>query len=189
MQKTYYFTLFSTAIGPCGIAWSESGIVAVQLPESDQLQTCKSLCAKLKGQMTKTNPPLELKAVIKAIKAHLAGQVQNFADFKLDLRDLPPFHRAVYLAARKVPSGTTVSYGELARAAGAPGAARAVGQAMSRNPLAILIPCHRIIAGNGKLGGFTAYGGCNLKEKLLDMEQIKDLDPAENKRAKTSRAK
>lgn len=88
------------------------------------------------------------------------------------LEDVPPFHRKVYLALCKVPAGKTVTYAELARRAGSPGAARAVGQAMAKNPWPVVIPCHRVVAGNGRLGGYSGRGGVATKRKLLQLEGV-----------------
>lgn len=86
------------------------------------------------------------------------------------LETVPPFHRKVYRKLCKVPAGKTVTYAELARLAGSPGAARAVGQAMAKNPWPIIIPCHRVVAGNGKLGGYSGRGGPATKRALLALE-------------------
>lgn len=88
------------------------------------------------------------------------------------LENVPPFHRKVYRALCKVPAGKTVTYAELAKRVGSPGAARAVGQAMARNPWPIIIPCHRVVAGNGKLGGYSGRGGVATKRALLAIEGV-----------------
>ena len=85
----------------------------------------------------------------------------------------PPFYVEIYAAARRVGWGETATYGELARQAGAPGAARAVGQAMARNPVAVIIPCHRILASGNKVGGFSAFGGAVSKQRLLGLEGVR----------------
>jgi methylated-DNA-[protein]-cysteine S-methyltransferase len=86
------------------------------------------------------------------------------------LETVPPFHRKVYRALCNIPSGKTVTYAGLARLAGSPKAARAVGQAMAKNPWPIVIPCHRVVAGNGRLGGYSGRGGVATKRKLLQLE-------------------
>ncbi len=101
------------------------------------------------------------------LRAYLAGRQRRFT-VPLDLAAVPPFHRQVLEAARRVPYGRTVTYGALAEAAGRPGAARAVGQAMARNPVPLLVPCHRVVAAAG-LGGFG--GGPGLKRRLLALER------------------
>ena len=80
------------------------------------------------------------------------------------------FHRRVYDAARAIPPGKTLAYGEIAERIGAPGAARAVGQALGRNPFPIVVPCHRVLAAGGKIGGFSAHGGTATKRRMLAIE-------------------
>ena len=106
----------------------------------------------------------------KALELHFAGRTQDFTRVPLDYTGLPPFHARVYEASRKVKSGTTVSYGELATRAGSPGASRAVGQAMARNPFFVVVPCHRVAASAKKLGGFSAPGGAVTKRRMLEIE-------------------
>jgi methylated-DNA-[protein]-cysteine S-methyltransferase len=83
--------------------------------------------------------------------------------------DASPFYRRVYDVVRSIPSGETLTYGEVARAAGRPGAARAVGNAMKRNPVCLFIPCHRVL-GSGGLGGYSGAGGLTTKRRLLELE-------------------
>ena len=83
---------------------------------------------------------------------------------------VPEFHRRVYEAARAIPPGNTLSYGDIAKRVGAPGAARAVGQALGRNPFPIVVPCHRVLAAGGKIGGFSAQGGVATKRRMLAIE-------------------
>src|SRR5206468_116699 len=106
------------------------------------------------------------------VRRYLAGERVDFSGVALDLEGTSPFHRKVYDAARSVGWGQTASYADLARIAGSPAAARAVGQALARNPVAIVVPCHRILASGGTLGGFTAYGGRCVKECLLALEGV-----------------
>jgi methylated-DNA-[protein]-cysteine S-methyltransferase len=83
---------------------------------------------------------------------------------------VPAFHRAVYAVARAIPPGETLTYGEVARRLGDPGSARAVGQALGRNPFAIIVPCHRVVAAGGATGGFSAHGGAATKRRILAIE-------------------
>lgn len=92
------------------------------------------------------------------------------------LENVPPFHRKVYMALCKVPPGKVVTYAELARRAGSPRAARAVGTAMAKNPWPVIIPCHRVVAGNGKLGGYSGRGGVATKRQLLELEGVRSVD-------------
>ena len=100
--------------------------------------------------------------------AYLAGAEVDL-DLGVDLAGVPPFARAVYDALRQVPRGGLTTYGHLARQVGEPGAARAVGSAMNRNPLPIVVPCHRVVAADGSLGGYA--GGLELKRWLLTLER------------------
>ena len=103
------------------------------------------------------------------LKRFFNGEADNCEDIELDLSDAPPFFRAAWEACRRIPPGETRSYGWLAAAAGSPGAVRAAGQAMARNRLALVIPCHRVIASDGGLGGYGG-GGVERKAELLDLE-------------------
>jgi methylated-DNA-[protein]-cysteine S-methyltransferase len=107
---------------------------------------------------------------IDGINALLRGNASDLASVPLDMTGVPPFHRRVYATVRKIPPGASLSYGEVAAKAEAPGAARAVGQAMRRNPFSILVPCHRVFAAGGKIGGYSAHGGLATKLRLLSME-------------------
>jgi methylated-DNA-[protein]-cysteine S-methyltransferase len=109
-----------------------------------------------------------------AIASLLRGETCDLSAISLDMSSVPPFHRRVYDAARKIPRGTTTTYGSLAERIGAAGAARAVGQALARNPFAIIVPCHRVVASGGKTGGFSASGGVTTKLRLLVIEGVGD---------------
>jgi methylated-DNA-[protein]-cysteine S-methyltransferase len=166
-----FHSLLDTPIGVCGIAWNERGIVRFQLPERDAAATAQRLRGRLVIAREAT-PGVEVAQVIKSMQKYLAGDRVDFSAVSLDFSGVPDFHRKVYRAARAVKWGQTATYGQLAAKSGSPDAARAVGQAMSRNPLAILIPCHRILAAGKKMGGFSAFGGTSVKEKLLALEGI-----------------
>ena len=162
--------LFHTALGRCGIAWSDQGIVRLQLPERDEHQTLRRL-REGSPEPQASEPPDFGRDAITQIVGLLAGQALDLSTIPLDLRALPLFQRRVYVAARGIGVGQTRTYGEIARQIGAPGAARAVGQALGRNPLAIIVPCHRVLAAGGRIGGFSAQGGVITKRKLLAIEQ------------------
>ncbi|HEY8072648.1 MAG TPA: methylated-DNA--[protein]-cysteine S-methyltransferase [Labilithrix sp.] len=163
------WTLFETTLGLCGVAWSDAGVTWVQLPEADDEATRERLAAKTKEPRARTNPPW-VKDAIARIREHLAGKPQDLSRVPLDLSRASEFNASVYRALQRVPAGTTTTYGDLARLAGAPDAARAVGRAMAQNPFPLLVPCHRVLAAAGKPGGFSAYGGRVTKEKLLAVE-------------------
>ena len=168
------WTTFETAIGTCGLAWSEAGVTWLQLPEATPELTAERLVAKAKEQGAPAKPPKWAAKAIASVQMHLDGKAQTFEGVPLDLESLPPFNATVYRALQAVPSGTTVTYGELAGIVGSPGAARAVGRAMATNPFPILVACHRVFASGGKPGGFSAYGGLLTKEKILRLEGYQD---------------
>ncbi len=165
------FALFDTAIGPCGIAWDEAGLVGVQLPEANQ-DAARARLARRFAQSSEETPPPDVQAAIDAIKALLAGEPRDLADIPLNMDRVPAFNREVYDVARSIPPGGTLSYGEIAARIGQPDAAREVGVAMGRNPFPIVVPCHRVLAAGGKIGGFSAHGGIQAKRKLLAIESV-----------------
>jgi methylated-DNA-[protein]-cysteine S-methyltransferase len=114
-------------------------------------------------------PPDFVSHAVNQLRRLLSGERVDTSAVPLDY-ETTPFKRHVYEFSRQIPPGQTRTYGELALAAGAEGAARAVGQAMATNPLPLLIPCHRVVAAGGRLCGFSAYGGLVTKKKLLEIE-------------------
>lgn len=167
--RVVHSTYFDTALGTCGIAWSEAGVVAVHLPEGSAADTRVAL-ERRTGAAPVERPPPEIRRAIARIRRHLDGRLDALVDVVVDHHGAPPFHRRVYEALRRVGPGATVTYRELAALAESPGATRAVGQAMAKNPTPILVPCHRVLAAQGKPGGFTAYGGVDTKRRLLEIE-------------------
>jgi methylated-DNA-[protein]-cysteine S-methyltransferase len=163
------FTLFETAIGRCAIAWGGSGVAGVQLPEGREAETRARVRRQFPGAR-EAPPPAEVQRAIDGIVALLRGEGRDLSGIPLDMDGVPPFHRRVYEAARAIPPGATLSYGDIAARLGAPGSARAVGQALGRNPFAIVVPCHRVLAAGGRPGGFSASGGVTTKLRLLGLE-------------------
>jgi methylated-DNA-[protein]-cysteine S-methyltransferase len=163
------YTLVDTAIGRLGIAWGGRGLVAVQLPDRRDDATRARLSRRFPGA-AEAPPPPEVRPAVDAIVALLRGEQADLSSVPLDMDGVPDFHRRVYQTARSIPPGTTASYGEIAARLGAPGAARAVGQALGRNPFAIVVPCHRVLAAGGRVGGFSADGGIATKLRLLAIE-------------------
>jgi methylated-DNA-[protein]-cysteine S-methyltransferase len=164
------FALFDTEVGCCGVAWSARGIAGVQLPEGSDLAMRARMLRRFPGAR-ETPPPAEVRQAIEAMGALLRGESSELRSIPLDLDGIAPFEQRVYEVARTIPPGTTLSYGEIARRLGAPGAARDVGQALGRNPFPIVVPCHRVVAAGGKLGGFSARGGATTKRRLLSVER------------------
>jgi methylated-DNA-[protein]-cysteine S-methyltransferase len=149
--------VFETAVGRCGIWCGVRGITRVQLPE-------------VPPSVSDVEPPPEVAHAIDGITALLRGEPVDLLDVVLDMDGVPEFHRRVYELTRQILPGETKTYGELAMALGEPGAARAVGQALGRNPFPIVVPCHRVLAAGGKSGGFSAPGGVTTKMRLLEIE-------------------
>ena len=163
------FALFETAIGQCGIIWGERGITGVQLPEGDECQTR----ARIRGRTPDARqlpPPPEVQHAIDEMVRLLRGEPRDLAAIPLDMAQVAPFNGRVYEEARTIPPGRTLTYGEIAARLGEPGAARAVGQALGQNPFPIIVPCHRVVAAGGKMGGFSARGGVTTKLRMLAIE-------------------
>lgn len=163
------FALFETAIGACGIAWGPGGLLGVQLPEASERAGLARLARRFPG-LERAAPPPAIAAAMERIAAFLAGGEDDFADLPLDLAGTGGFERAVYAEARAIPAGATATYGAIAARLGDPLQARAVGQALGRNPWPIVIPCHRVTGADGKMGGFSAPGGRTTKLRLLEIE-------------------
>lgn len=172
-------SVFPTAIGFIGMAWSHAGLVSLQLPGSDREATRKRLLKGL-GDRAGAFPaigegelPPSVAQWVERIGAYAAGEHADFSDMPVDLTGVDAFRQDIYRAARKLGYGETTTYGELAAGAGHPGEARETGQALGANPVTIVIPCHRIMAAGGKIGGFSAHGGIMTKRKLLAMENAR----------------
>ncbi|HYW56590.1 MAG TPA: methylated-DNA--[protein]-cysteine S-methyltransferase [Polaromonas sp.] len=163
------FALFETAIGPCAIAWGPAGIVGVQLPEADASQTLLRMQQRFSGA-AHAQPPEAVQQAIDGIAAMLRGEAHDLKALVLDMSGVPTFHQRVYAVTRDISPGKTLTYGEVAARLGEPGASRAVGQALGRNPFAPVVPCHRVLAAGDKPGGFSASGGVRTKLRLLLIE-------------------
>jgi methylated-DNA-[protein]-cysteine S-methyltransferase len=170
------WALFETAIGACGLAWSARGVAGVNLPEASSVHTRARLARRFPGAL-EAPPPASVQAAMAAMTALLAGEKPDLREIKLDLSGVTPFHAEIYALARAIPPGETRSYGELARAAGQPNAARAVGQAMAKNPFPIVVPCHRVLAAGEAPGGFSARGGVATKMRMLAIEGWRPAAP------------
>lgn len=166
-----HYCMFDTAIGAVGVAWSADGITRLQLPEAGRAATERRLRGR-SASTAESRPPPQIARAIGAVQKYMKGDQIDFSGIKLDLAGVGAFHRSIYEALCRVGWGTTTTYGALARQAGDPGAARAVGQAMGRNPVPVIIPCHRVLASGGKPGGFSAFGGAITKQRLLALEGV-----------------
>jgi len=166
-----HYCLFDTAMGACGVAWSDRGVTRLQLPEGSRSATEHRLAGR-GANSSAAEPPAAVRAAIRLLERYFAGEQVDLSGVALDLRGASPFHRKIYATARALAWGTTATYGELAQQAGARDGARAVGQAMGKNPVPIIIPCHRVLAAGGKIGGFSAHGGTTTKQRLLKLEGV-----------------
>lgn len=160
---------FETVLGRCALVWGQDGVRSVRLPEATGRGMRERLFADHPAAR-EIPPPDEIRQAALAIAGLLEGRGTDLRGIRLDFGAVPPFHRAVYEAAREILPGRTATYGALAAKAGNPGAARAVGRAMSRNPFLLVVPCHRVVASDGTLGGFSAHGGVETKRRLLEIE-------------------
>jgi methylated-DNA-[protein]-cysteine S-methyltransferase len=165
------WTLFDTAVGRCGIAWSERGITAVQLPETTERAT-RARLLKARPNAVEREPPAAIQKAIDAIGALLRGERVDLSFIPLDDAAVPEFHRRVYDIARTIAPGATLTYGDIAKRLGDITLSRAVGQALGRNPFVIIVPCHRVLAAGGKKGGFSAPGGTETKLRMLRIEGV-----------------
>jgi methylated-DNA-[protein]-cysteine S-methyltransferase len=171
-MTTRGFALFDTAIGVCGIVWGERGLVGVQLPEASEVRTRARMRRRFPAT-PEAPPPPSVQRAIEGIVQLLQGEAIDLAAIALDMAGVPSFDRRVYEVARTVPPGATLSYGEIAARLSAPGEARAVGQALGQNPFPLVVPCHRVLAAGGKVGGFSANGGIATKLRLLSIERAR----------------
>jgi methylated-DNA-[protein]-cysteine S-methyltransferase len=163
------FALFESPIGACGIAWSARGIAGLQLPEPSPEATRARLRRRW-PEAVESVPPPGVGRAVERVLGLLRGEATDLADIPLDLEAAPEFHRKVYEVARTIPPGRTMTYGEIARRLGVPHEAREVGQALGRNPVAIIVPCHRVLGADGRMGGFSANGGVSTKRRMLEIE-------------------
>jgi len=163
------FAFFDTAIGRCSVAWDGAALIGMQLPEARPADTYKRMQKRFPGA-TEALPPAPIGRAIEAIVALLRGEARDLTDVPLDMSRVPPFHQRVYNVARTIPPGQTLTYGEIAERLGDRTLARSVGQALGRNPFALVVPCHRVLAAGGKVGGFSASGGITTKLRLLAIE-------------------
>jgi methylated-DNA-[protein]-cysteine S-methyltransferase len=163
------FALFDTAIGRCAIVWSGRGVAGVQLPEGDDVKARARLARRF-PDAAESPPSPAIAAIIERIAALLSGGRTDLSDVTLDTSALSDFQSQVYAIARSIPPGETLTYGEIAERLGDKLLSRDVGQAMGQNPYPIVVPCHRVVAANGKLGGFSARGGADTKLKMLAIE-------------------
>jgi methylated-DNA-[protein]-cysteine S-methyltransferase len=171
-QTAHHYLIFETAGGFCGITWNNVGITRFQLPTRSADATERILRRRMPDAEPGAPTP-EVVEVVAAVKRYFEGEETDFSRFKLDLGEQDAFFKQIYAAARRIGWGHTTTYGALAKELGAgPEAARDVGQAMAKNPVALIIPCHRVLAAGGKVGGFSAPGGSAAKIRMLELEGV-----------------
>lgn len=161
------YVLFDTAIGRCGLAWSDTGISAVGLPEPGD--ALADYLHSFGGEPGATDALAG--DAVEAIVALLDGKRADLTAIPVDL-DVSEFDYAVYDVTRAIQRGSTMTYGAVASLLGHPGAAQAVGGALGRNPIPIIIPCHRVLGAGQEVGGFSAPGGASTKAKILAIEGV-----------------
>ena len=178
-EATQLYHVFETAMGFCAIAWSEAGIARFQLP-SKSAEVAERLISRRAPNAEPGAPTKEVLAVIEAAKRYFAGEAMDFSSVRIDLAGQEAFFAQIYNALRRVGWGRTTTYGALATEVGAGReAARDVGEAMAKNPAPLIIPCHRVLAAGGKIGGFSAPGGSKTKARMLELEGIRVGPPPE----------
>jgi methylated-DNA-[protein]-cysteine S-methyltransferase len=165
------YTVFDTCLGSCVIGWRGRTITGIQLPESGPKATIVKFRSRI-GEVAEASPPQWVKKIINQINQYLRGNLPDFHEVKMALDKLTPFTRKVYQTARRIGYGKIITYGQLASLLGSPQAARAVGNALAQNPFPLVVPCHRVIAANGRPGGFSAFGGIKTKARLLNIEGV-----------------
>jgi len=163
------YAIFDTAIGRCGMVWSSTGVVAVQLPEAREIETRRRIYS-VHPEARELRPPLEIALAIDGVAGALRGDSTDLADIGLDFSGMPAFNRRAYEVARAIPRGETRTYGEIARALGASGALHSVAQAICRNPFMIVVPCHRVLETGNYADRISPYGGVISKRRLLSIE-------------------
>ena len=181
MQKTIKYTIFKTKWGYFGLAGSENALLRTHLPlrnlEKVKSRLLKMLFAVRESSIEYRESRIEFdKALFKTLQQQITAYFQStYVDFNKDipivLDGLSLFANSVLSACRDIGHGQTTTYGRLAQKVGRPTCSRAVGRALAKNPLPLIIPCHRVVCANGKIGGFSASGGTNLKKRLLKHEQ------------------
>lgn len=166
------FHIFETAIGWAGLAWNDAGLIGAHLPESDPGIARASFKRRF-PDAAESEPSAAITAVAADIQALLRGEKPDLLDAQLDITRVPEFNAKVYAIARAIPPGETLTYGEIALQLGDKLLAQQVGAALGKNPWPIVVPCHRVTAAGGKLGGFSARGGVETKIRLLEIEGAK----------------
>jgi methylated-DNA-[protein]-cysteine S-methyltransferase len=166
-KSSFAATVFSTDIGWIALAWQDEALTLISFGHSSPAEAAKRAEAE---PVDPADVPAWVAEVITKIRKYAAGQKVDWSDVALHWDKQTEFQQKVRAACRAIPRGEVRSYGELAAAAGFPGAARAVGSVMRTNRFPLIIPCHRVVASGGKIGGFSCPSGSGMKERLLALE-------------------
>ena len=173
------YTIFDTGIGRCGIAWSDLGIVGVQLPEAREIDTRRRLF-QLHPDARETRPPPNTEMAIEGIVDLLRGQPSELSGVALDMTGIHAFSQRVYEFTRRIPRGETRTYGELAADMKVSVAVRAVAQAIvhaiASNPFVIIVPCHRVLEAGHYADTMSSSGGSIFKRRLLSIEGVRTTE-------------
>jgi methylated-DNA-[protein]-cysteine S-methyltransferase len=163
------FTIFDTAVGRCGIAWGNLGILGVQLPEARELETRRRMY-RVYPEAREQRPPLNAEIAIEGIVALLRGGTADMADVALDFTGMSYFNQRVYQYIRAIPRGETRTYEEVANGLRVQGASYSVAQALGRNPFMIIVPCHRVLEAGNYADQMAPNAGVISKRRLLTIE-------------------
>jgi methylated-DNA-[protein]-cysteine S-methyltransferase len=168
MEKTLKYVIFKTKWGYFGLAGTESALSRTQLPETEY--------KKIESRLLKNLPDARFdesyfKGLQQQITSYFEGDCVEFSpDIPIDFNGSGGFAREVLKACRDIKFGGRITYSGLAQMAGRPDASRAVGNTLAKNPMPLIIPCHRVLRTDGKMGGFSAPGGISLKKRMLNLE-------------------
>lgn len=177
-DTNHRYSVFETALGFCAIAWNRADISCFRLPTASAPAAQRLILRRLPLAQP-GEPPAPIRQAIDAAQRYFEGAKEDFASLPIDLGEQDDFSRDVYGFVRRLGFGETTTYGAVAKALGAsPEAARDVGQAMAKNPVPLIIPCHRVLAAGGKIGGFSAPGGSTAKARMLELEGVSLTAPA-----------
>jgi len=176
MASPLSFSLFDTALGICAVAWNDIGLTGVWLPEGDRKALRRRVARRCAGASERA-PSGAVADAVEAITRLLAGERVDLRDIAVDSTGIDDFDRRVYAVTRAIAPGRVLTYGEVAAQVGADASARAVGQSLGRNAMPIVVPCHRVVATGGGLGGFSAPGGTATKRRMLAIEDAQPAGP------------
>lgn len=172
MAAAEHFHLFDTPIGVCALIWRDETLIGTQLPERDEA-AARARIARRFPDATEAEAVGFVADAAAEIRQLLAGEPRDLSHLPIDLSAVSSFNRRVYEVALAIPPGETMTYGDVAKRLGDPGASRAVGVALGQNPWPIVVPCHRVLAAGGRTGGFSAEGGVETKLRMLTIEKAR----------------